>query len=71
MEPSFWSWEKRSPRPRHTYTRIGGRNGAQLLELGKAQAVALDSITVAHVAMEPRFWSWEKPMSRAALILSL
>ena len=35
MEPSFWSWEKPS-KSKPTSSRILGRNGAQLLELGKA-----------------------------------
>ena len=34
MEPSFWSWEKPS-KSKPTSSRILGRNGAQLLELGK------------------------------------
>ena len=39
MEPSFWSWEKGA---RHTArTTPQSRNGAQLLELGKARAAPL------------------------------
>ena len=39
MEPSFWSWEKRTGRD-HTYPAAQRRrNGAQLLELGKELAI--------------------------------
>ena len=60
MEPSFWSWEKVTsgiPAGRHG----GGRNGAQLLELGKAQHRSPVVAAAQAVAMEPSFWSWEKP----------
>ena len=42
MEPSFWSWEKRPART-STSTLATPRNGAQLLELGKASASRQDS----------------------------
>ena len=44
---------------------VSSRNGAQLLELGKA-ASGVGAGYVRHVAMEPSFWSWEKSSSDAA-----
>ena len=37
MEPSFWSWEK-AAHEHNLRRRPAGRNGAQLLELGKASS---------------------------------
>ena len=58
MEPSFWSWEKSVSCPR-SLDLIASRNGAQLLELGKA-AHPGSATNSAPAAMEPSFWSWEK-----------
>ena len=46
---------------RRALSRAGrGRNGAQLLELGKEQPQNDQEETCNDVAMEPSFWSWEK-----------
>ena len=58
MEPSFWSWEKRCDRPT-VPPASPSRNGAQLLELGKASPRRY-APGAGSVAMEPSFWSWEK-----------
>ena len=59
MEPSFWSWEKQVAATA-VDMREAGRNGAQLLELGKAPLDAEWVRGHTTVAMEPSFWSWEK-----------
>ena len=59
MEPSFWSWEK----PFHDSVaeeQQPCRNGAQLLELGKASMRLARTARRLGAAMEPSFWSWEK-----------
>ena len=60
MEPSFWSWEK-SLSSLQAAAHAVGRNGAQLLELGKVPFFLGGFPSVCLVAMEPSFWSWEKP----------
>ena len=59
MEPSFWSWEK-SPASAVSNTDSSRRNGAQLLELGKAELATYLAKLQSQAAMEPSFWSWEK-----------
>ena len=59
MEPSFWSWEKAGAAlPADAIN--ASRNGAQLLELGKAEGERPPGTHRRTVAMEPSFWSWEK-----------
>ena len=67
MEPSFWSWEKE---PQHAIPSRyrNGRNGAQLLELGKVGNYAAAAQEI-QAAMEPSFWSWEKTDGRMDLML--
>ena len=62
MEPSFWSWEKHVNRLHGNKTGVG-RNGAQLLELGKG-VLSRPLWPELAAAMEPSFWSWEKCLRR-------
>ena len=49
---------------------MGCRNGAQLLELGKAERPC-EGLRTALAAMEPSFWSWEKPDKTLAYVPAL
>ena len=59
MEPSFWCWEKPKAYGLPLFASRS-RNGAQLLELGKAEVRPQPRQERPGVAMEPSFWSWEK-----------
>ena len=67
MEPSFWSWEK-ARSARGSISNTDGRNGAQLLELGKALPGQRPHGHRPAVAMEPSFWSWEKHHGRISTV---
>ena len=56
--PAFGAGKRRHPR--RSKARHVRRNGAQLLELGKASMRLARTARRLGAAMEPSFWSWEK-----------
>ena len=72
MEPSFWSWEK--PAGRWKVGRVEvGCNGAQLLELGKADLLRLGFAFFYLSQWSPAFGAGKRtwrPKTRRVLVLS-
>ena len=68
--PAFPQWSpafgagKSGPAHDGWRNRLKARNGAQLLELGKAHPGNQLDPCDRRSAMEPSFWSWEKPDER-------
>ena len=68
MEPSFWSWEK-APFHLAALTQHPYRNGAQLLELGKASSFSDDACTITTPQWSPAFGAGKSYRQALATIL--